>query len=120
MNRAGALVLAIMALLFLRVRDETAQPLGATLAFTIWVSDTWPRLGEAVASGSQMDPASRKEVRRTGLCALHTEFCKYRGLFRQVGLPFLILSLIALPCWVMCACEPRPGRESSSVPIWQR
>ena len=40
-------------------------------------------------------------VQRTGLCAWHLEFCKYRGLYRQVGLPFLILSAIALPCWLV-------------------
>ena len=39
--------------------------------------------------------------RRTGLCAWHLEFCKYRGLYRQVGVPFLILSAIALPCWLV-------------------
>lgn len=39
--------------------------------------------------------------RRTGLCAWHVEFCKYRGLYRQVGVPFFILSAIALPCWLV-------------------
>lgn len=39
--------------------------------------------------------------RRTGLCAWHLEFCKYRGLYRQVGVPFLILSAIAIPCWLV-------------------
>ena len=39
--------------------------------------------------------------RRTGLCAWHLEFCKYRGLYGQVGVPFLILSAIALPCWLV-------------------
>jgi len=38
---------------------------------------------------------------RTGLCAWHMEFCKYRGLYHQVGFPFLILSVIALPCWLV-------------------
>lgn len=41
------------------------------------------------------------QVQRTGLCAWHLEFCKYRGLYRQVGVPFLILSVIALPCWLV-------------------
>jgi glycopeptide antibiotics resistance protein len=40
------------------------------------------------------------EVRRTGLCAWNLEFCKYRGLYRQVAVPFLVLSAIALPCWL--------------------
>ena len=42
-----------------------------------------------------------RDVQRTGLCALHVEFCKYRGLYRQVGVPFLILSLITLPSWLI-------------------
>ena len=40
------------------------------------------------------------QVSRTGLCAWHVEFCKYRGLYRQVGVPFLILSAITLTGWL--------------------
>ena len=43
----------------------------------------------------------RAEVQRTGLCAVHPRFCQYRGLYRQVGVPFLVLSLFALPCWLL-------------------
>jgi glycopeptide antibiotics resistance protein len=48
-----------------------------------------------------MNAAFLAQVQRTGLCAWHLEFCKYRGLYRQVGFPFLILSAIALPCWLV-------------------
>ena len=48
-----------------------------------------------------LNAAFPAQVQRTGLCALHLEFCKYRGLYRQVGFPFLILSAIALPCWLV-------------------
>ena len=48
-----------------------------------------------------LNAAFLAQAPRTGLCAWHREFCKYRGLYRQVGLPFLILSVIALPCWLV-------------------
>jgi glycopeptide antibiotics resistance protein len=51
-----------------------------------------------------------RNVQRTGLCALHVEFCKYRGLYRQVGRPFLILSTIALPLWLMLRLYRRRAR----------
>jgi glycopeptide antibiotics resistance protein len=38
---------------------------------------------------------------RTGLCAWHLEFCKYRGLYQQVAVPFLVLCAIALPAWLV-------------------
>ena len=58
-------------------------------------------LGADVERGSQVNVALLAQVQRTGLCALHVEFCKYRGLYRQVGFPFLILTLIALPLWLV-------------------
>src|SRR5688500_182161 len=59
------------------------------------------------------------QVQRTGLCALHLEFCKYRGSFHQVGVPFLLLGAIAVPCWLLfrlyrrrrTARPPSIGRE---------
>src|SRR5687768_2490559 len=50
---------------------------------------------------SVLNAASLAQVQRTGLCAWHLEFCKYRGLYRQVGFPFLVLSAIALPGWLV-------------------
>lgn len=60
--------------------------------------------GYAVAQAASVNvsaqgESSRPNVQRTGLCALHRRFCQYRGLYRQVGAPFLILGLIALPLW---------------------
>ena len=56
------------------------------------------------------------QVQRSGLCALHLEFCKYRGLYNQVGVPFLILSAIALPCWLVIRLYRRrtPGHAQSA------
>ncbi len=50
---------------------------------------------------AHMNAAFLAEVQRTGLCAWHQWFCKYRGLYQQVGVPFLILSSVALPCWLV-------------------
>jgi glycopeptide antibiotics resistance protein len=50
---------------------------------------------------SVLNTAFLAQVQRTGLCAWHLEFCKYRGLYRQVGFPFLVLSAIALPGWLV-------------------
>ncbi len=60
-----------------------------------------PSESQHVERGSYMNAAFLAQVQRTGLCALHVEFCKYRGLYNQVGFPFLILSVIALPCWLV-------------------
>ena len=54
----------------------------------------WPRLFAGYT-------AFLAQAQRTGLCAWHQEFCKYRGLYQQVGFPFLVLSAIALPCWLV-------------------
>lgn len=85
----------------LRFRYEGALPLGNTLALKAEARDIWLRFREDVERGSYTNAAFLPEVRRTGLCAWHPWFCKYRGLYRQVGVPFLILSLIALPCWLV-------------------
>jgi glycopeptide antibiotics resistance protein len=63
----------------------------------------WPRLLAAFTTpgGDNVTHMALAQVQRTGLCALHVEFCKYRGLYRQVGFPFFILSAIALPCWLI-------------------
>ena len=60
-----------------------------------------PNESEDVERERHINAALLAQVQRTGLCALHLEFCKYRGLYRQVGFPFLILSAIALPCWLV-------------------
>jgi glycopeptide antibiotics resistance protein len=85
----------------LRLRYRTALPLGETLALKAEARDIWPRFREDVERGRYMNAAFLPEVRRTGLCGWHPWFCKYRGLYRQVGVPFFILSLIALPCWLV-------------------
>ena len=59
-----------------------------------------------VTQAAQSDiVAPTEEVRarpqRTGLCALHVEFCKYRGLYRQVGAPSLVLGGVVLPLWLL-------------------
>lgn len=49
-----------------------------------------------------MRPAdSPVQVERPGLCGWHPWFCRYRGLYRQVGQPLLVLGAIALPCWLL-------------------
>lgn len=55
------------------------------------------------------------QVQRTGLCALHVEFCKYRGSFEQIGVPFLLLGAIAIPCWLLFRLyrSRRTGRPPS-------
>lgn len=85
----------------LRFRYETALPLGDTLALKAEARDIWPRFREDVERRRYMNAAFLAQAPRTGLCAWHREFCKYRGLYRQVGVPFLILSVIALPCWLV-------------------
>jgi glycopeptide antibiotics resistance protein len=91
-----ALVIPIVAMLF---------------ASRLWAVHTTPGghkvthevLGHFVVPNESpvLNAAFLAQVRRTGLCAWHLEFCKYRGLYRQVGVPFLILSVIALPCWLV-------------------
>jgi glycopeptide antibiotics resistance protein len=82
------LVIAIMVLLFWRQQRAVGAPPGR-----IEINQ--------VERGASMNATSPTDVKRTGLCALHVEFCKYRGLYRQVGLPFLILGLIVRPCWLL-------------------
>jgi glycopeptide antibiotics resistance protein len=94
-----ALVIPIVVMLFWP--RLWALPLGGTLALEAEAGDISPRFRDDVERGRYMNAAFLAQVQRTGLCALHLEFCKYRGLYRQVGFPFLILSAIALPCWVV-------------------
>ncbi|HEU4747928.1 MAG TPA: VanZ family protein [Gemmatimonadaceae bacterium] len=77
----------------------------------LWAADTTPGghkitnvvLGHLVVPSRSpvLNTAFLAQAPRTGLCALHLEFCKYRGLYRQVAFPFLILSAVALPFWVV-------------------
>jgi glycopeptide antibiotics resistance protein len=91
----AALVIPIVAMLF------WPRLLGATIALNAETRTSSPRLREDVERGKYMNTAILAQAPRTGLCAWHLEFCKYRGLYRQVGFPFLILSVIALPCWLV-------------------
>lgn len=66
------------------------------------------RAADATPAGNQITQQAidtnvpfRAHVQRTGLCAWHLEFCKYRGLYRQVGLPLLVLGAIVLPGWLL-------------------
>lgn len=55
----------------------------------------------AAQVSAQVAPAQAQvPVQRTGLCAWHVEFCKYRGWYRQVGAPLFTLGAIVLPCWL--------------------
>ena len=79
----------------------------------------WPRQSAAHATpaGHDITPVVlAAQVQRTGLCALHVEFCKYRGLYRQVGFPFLVLCAIALPGWLAFRLYRRrnPGHSRSA------
>ncbi len=96
----AALVIPIVVMLFWP--RLWALPLGGTLALEAEAGDISPRFRDDVERGRYMNAAFLAQApRRTGLCAWHLEFCKYRGLYRQVAVPFLILSAIALPCWLV-------------------
>ena len=91
---AAALVIPIATMLLWPRRSEAyTTPGGHTI--------TQVALGHSAVPNESANVAILAQVRRTGLCAWHLEFCKYRGLYRQVGLPFLILCMIGLPCWLV-------------------
>ena len=92
----AALVIPIVTMLL-------AAPLWAASARPTVHKVTHPVPGHIVVpNGSPvLNAAFLAQAQRTGLCAWHLEFCKYRGLYRQVGVPFFILSVIALPCWLV-------------------
>lgn len=108
--------------LVLRLYRSTVLRIGApvTLVLSLLAAWVWPSGTTAVENRGEILVAPKPaqihlvtshigqhvnfdfaQAPRTGLCAWHQEFCKYRGLYRQVGLPFLILSVIALPCWLV-------------------
>ncbi|HEU4749196.1 MAG TPA: VanZ family protein [Gemmatimonadaceae bacterium] len=90
------LVIPIMAMLFSpRLGAVDTTPGGHKVTNVV--------LGHLVVPSKSpvLNAAFLAQAPRTGLCAWHLEFCKYRGLYRQVGFPFLILSAIALPCWLV-------------------
>ena len=84
-----------------RFRDATALPQNGALALGEDGGDIGPLFRADVERGSYVNAAFRAQPMRTGLCALHRGFCRYRGLYRQVALPFLVLSAIALPLWLV-------------------
>ena len=97
----AALVVPILALLLWPGRSAAyATPLGLDVADAAVAQAVVPN--ESPAPGIRHEQvASRAPVQRTGLCAWHVEFCKYRGSFVQVGVPFLVLGAIALPGWLL-------------------
>ena len=92
----AAIVIPIVAMLFVSpLWGVNTTPGGHKIAH--------PAFGHFVVPNESPVPnaAFLAQVRRTGLCGWHLEFCKYRGLYQQVGVPFLILSAIALPFWLV-------------------
>jgi glycopeptide antibiotics resistance protein len=93
----AALVIPIVAMLFWpRLSPVYATPGGDKITHVMLAHFVVPN-ESPVLNAAFLAQAPQ----RTGLCAWHLEFCKYRGLYRQVGFPFLILSVIALPCWLV-------------------
>ena len=112
-----AFVIPIVAMLFWpRLVAGFTTPGGHNVTHVVVAHLVVPNESEDVERARFMNAAFLAQVQRTGLCALHVEFCKYRGLYRQVGFPFLILSVIALPCWLIFRLYRRraPGHPLSA------
>jgi len=103
----AALVISIVATLFWPRRSAASTtPSGGDITHVVVENKVVPNESPALsiryeAALPRGNPALLVQVQRTGLCALHVEFCKYRGLYRQVGFPFLVLCAIALPAWLV-------------------
>lgn len=106
---AATLLIPIVGMLFWPWRSaDGATPHGQKITHVVLGHSVVPNEGSVLRSRDETAlPIGNRhagflaQVQRTGLCAWHQEFCKYRGLYRQVGFPFIVLSLIVLPCWLV-------------------
>ena len=100
---AAALVLLIVAMLSSPRGSAASTPSGPEVTHVVLAEarDIEPRVREDVERVRYTNAAFLAQPQRTGLCALHPFFCRYRGLYQQVGVPFLVLCAIVLPCWLV-------------------